>query len=269
VAVQAPSRAPARLPPPAPLPAPALPRGLRILPARPQAELEALPEIPYVPWRQFAASHAFGLGEHITGIGRTGRGKTTLFARGILGHYPFGLYLGTKEEDPSAYPYLLRHGWKMIKTPHLSASHQPHVIYRPGPFGISKTDKALVAERMRVVLDVAYRQKRWMIYADEFAFLADIGLESEFETIYRTGRGLEITMIANIQNPVFVPRVAFDQITHLFLWKQTERDRLRRIGEIAGDLGPQVVQALPDLPDFDVLYANTDSGELLRTHYPL
>lgn len=254
-----------RVPPP-PRP-PRLP-SVEILPRRDPGDPGSA-NIPYEPWRRFEASHEFRQGDHVTGIARTGRGKTTLFARGLLHRYPFVVYLGTKEEDESSYPYLLRHGFKFTKDAKLDYRKSPRVIFRPGPFGISKADKEAQADRFGAVLAVAYAQKQWAIYADEVAYLDEIGLSDELEAIWRTGRGRKITMLAATQNPVSIPRVAFDQVSHLFLWRQTEVDRVRRIGEMAGEQSAVVRALLPTLPEFEALYVNTTTDELVRTRYPL
>lgn len=223
--------------------------------------------MPFEQWPVFVGRHTFRQGDHITGIARTGRGKTTLFARGILQQFPYVVYLGTKEEDESAYPYLLRHGFKITKDPRLDYRKSPRVIYRPGPFGISKKDRETQAERFDAVLSVAYAQRQWAIYADEVAYLDEIGLAEQLEAIWRTGRGRKITMIAASQNPVSIPRVAFDQVSHLFFWRQTEAERVRRMGEMAGDQAATVREVIRRLPEYEVLYVNTTTDELVRTRY--
>jgi len=252
--------------PPAPRRPPAIPR-VRILPRPPEPGENV--QVDFQTWRQFEATHEFKQGDHVTGIGRTGRGKTTLFARGLLHHYPYVLYLGTKEDDPSAYPWLLRRGYKMTSDPRLDYRKAPRVIYRPGPFGISKRDKEIQAERFAAVLAVAYAQRRWAIYADEVAYLDEIGVAVELEAIWRTGRGRKITMLAASQNPVSIPRVAFDQVSHLFFWRQTEAERVRRMGEMAGDAAPVVREAIRRLPLYEALYVDTSTDELMRTRYSM
>ncbi|MGH9047726.1 MAG: hypothetical protein ACRDVW_10500 [Acidimicrobiales bacterium] len=252
--------APPRRPPALPLP----PR-VRILPRQPEPGENV--DVPFQTWREFSATHEFRQGDHVTGIARTGRGKTTLFARGLLPRYPYVVYLGTKEDDPSAYPWLLRHGFKMTSNPRLDFRKSPKVIFRPGPFGISKADQEQQATRFAAVLAVAYAQRGWAIYADEVAYLDEIGLSHELEAIWRTGRGRKITMLAASQNPVSIPRVAFDQVSHLFFWRQTEAERVRRMGEMAGD--PTVREVIPRLPEYEALYVNTTSDELIRTRYAM
>jgi len=259
-----------RLPPgPRRPPPPPRPPNIEILPGRPDASDERAASIPFETWRQFEASHEFKQGDHVTGIARTGRGKTTLFARGMLHRYPYVVYLGTKEDDDSSYPYLLKHGYKFTTSAKLDYRKSPRVIYRPGPFGISKADNELLAERMDAILSVAYAQRSWAIYADEVAWLDELGLGEKLENIWRTGRGRKITLLAATQNPVSVPRVAFDQVSHLFLWRQTEYDRVKRMAEMAGNQSPTVREALPGLPEFEALYVNTTTDELARTRYPL
>ena len=237
-----------------------------------------------MPWGRFIAAHPIPRrpreGEHVTLIGRTGRGKTTLAARGLLPRYPYVLYLATKQYDRSAYPYLEAHGFQMTDNPRLDSRRHPKVIYRPGPFGVSEADKKLAGERMALVLDVAYRQRGWAIYADELGFLVDQKVARvALEHIWRTGRGLErkvdgrkvpapITLIASTVNPVDIPRVALDQITHLFIWRQTEQQRAERIAEIAGREKRELIPILMSLPEYEALYLNTDTGAMVLTQGP-
>jgi DNA helicase HerA-like ATPase len=239
-----------------------------ILPARePDSRELDLSAVPFTPWRTFVAEHDFTPGEHVTGIARTGGGKTTLFARGLLALYPFVIYLGTKEHDPSSYRYLQGQGYRMTSSARLDARRYPRVIFRPGPFGIAKADKEAQRERFAAVLAVAYQQERWAIYCDEIAYLDEIGLATELESIWRTGRGREITMIAASQNPVSIPRVAFDQVTHLFFWRTADRERVVRMGEMAGENRAAVQAILPKLPRYEALYVNTITDEMARTRY--
>jgi energy-coupling factor transporter ATP-binding protein EcfA2 len=226
-------------------------------------------EAPFVSWQRLKDEYFRPLpGEHITLIGRTGRGKTTLATRGILPLFRYVIVIGTKEFDDS-YPYLESRNFYLTEDPRFNPRRHPKILFRPGPFTLSREGQKEQMAKIAAALETIYAEGGWALYLDEVAYSSEAGLALPLETLWRVGRSKQITMIASTQNPVWIPRVAFDQVSHLFLWRQVERQRVERIAEMAGDLAPVVRGTLPKLPEYQFLYINTTDGSYARSIYPL
>ena len=255
---------------PAPRKAPPIP--LRIFRPRDRASTlldNDFPEVPFEAWDNFAEKHAFNVGEHITLIGKTKSGKTTLAVNALLPLFPYVLALGTTEDDPALYRPLKRHGFVKTSSVKLDGK-QPRQLFVPKVHGLADAIRKQQAEEFRLLLSVAFAEGRWAIYPDELPYLTRVlGLAPEIETLFLQGSKKRITMIVATQEPVNVPREAFGQIIHLFIWKLNDQDRIDRVSEIAA-LDKRFMRSLiPRLADHEALYVNVASGELKRTIYEL
>lgn len=263
----------ARTPPPPPKP-PAIPR-FEILPRRgaESSRLDELePSVPFIPWQRFVQQFQFGQGEHITLIGKTKSGKTTMAVqpRGLLSMRKAVVVVATKPIDNGLYPPLERQGYVQTDNPKLDAKKQPKVIFRPKILGPSGDDRKRQAEQFRALLFVLWAQGGWTIYLDEIRYLTELlKLKEELDTLYLQGSSLGLTLIAATQEPVAIPRVAFGQIEHLFYWKQTDRDRVQRMGELAGTESQIVRAVVPQLPKHEALYIRVQDDVLAKTKYAM
>jgi len=141
------------------------------------------------------------------------------------------------------------------------------VIFRPELRTLS--EQALQREGFRAMLNAVFVEGGWALYLDEVRYLSDtLRLRAELETLWLQGRSLGVTMIASTQEPVSIPRVAFSQIEHLFLWRLTDRERVIRAGELAGALTDEVRAIVPVLSQHEALYVAPSNDLLLRTRYP-
>ena len=123
------------------------------------------------------------------------------------------------------------------------------------------------AELFRRMLYDAYRAGGWTLYLDEARYLAEyLGLSRQMELLWIQGRSLGVTMIASAQRPRHLPLAAYSQATHLYLWRNTDRQDLRRLSEISGsvDIG-MVIAAVQSLARHEVLYVDAQRGMLHTT----
>lgn len=260
----------ARTPPPPPRP-PAVPR-FEILPRR-SAESERLDtasNVPFVPWQAFTRDYPFGQGEHVTLIGKTKSGKTTMAVqpKGLLSMRDAVVVVATKPIDEGLYPPLLKQGYVMTDDPKLDAKKAPRVIFRPAILGPGGEDRKRQAEQYRALIFTLWSQGGWTVYLDEIRYLTELlKLKEELDTLYLQGSSLGLTLVAATQEPVAIPRVAFGQIEHLFYWKQTDRDRVQRMGELAGTESHVVRAVVPTLPRHEALYIRVADDVLLRTKW--
>jgi hypothetical protein len=224
--------------------------------------------VSFIPWRQFDRDVQFDQGDHITLVGRTKSGKTTLAVGGLLPHFTWSVVMATKVKDDKLYAPLEAQGFVMSANPALDAKRHPKIIFKPPLKGATKADKEQQAEMFRQVLGVAFAEGGWAIYMDEVRYLSDnMGLKTELETLWLQGRSLGITMIAATQNPVSIPRVAFDQVEHLFFWRQTERERVKQMADMAGSEAATVKSVVPRLPQHEALYVHPADDRMYRTKY--
>ena len=265
---QAPRRRPRGAPPPPPRPRYRRPEILP-RPEPPATGHEALELAPHIPWRQFLREVPFAQGDHITLIGRTKSGKTTLAVGGLLPLPSIGRFVvvaGTKSRDPM-YDALLAKGYKFNNTGRLDYRRAPHVIVRPELDSLA--DRRGQQEVFRRMLDQVFREGNWTLYLDEVRYLSDtLRLQGDLETLWLQGRTLGVTMVASTQEPVSVPRVAFSQIEHLFVFRLTDRERITRAAELAGSMTDEVREIIPRLSQHEALYVAPQADLLLRTRYP-
>lgn len=230
--------------------------------------------VPFIDWPLFARRYLpLPPTEHVSLIGRTGSGKTTLAANAIVPGYPYSVALITKRRDTSLFPALKRQGFQIESDPRrLDARKRPHVIYHaPRAAGEATKDKYL-AQRSRILalIEAIWDESRpsggWALYLDEIRYLANrLQLKGDLEELWLEGRGAGITVIAGTQNPVSVPREVFDQADHLFLWRQPEIDRVRRLAEFGGTRREEIFELVPRLADHEALYYRAVDDVLVRT----
>lgn len=262
-----------RLPRPPSPPRLKLPRPLALSPIRTPDSVELDGETlrgvgipPFVRWDAFRDRILLRQGQHITIVGTTGSGKTIL-ARELLSARDYSAVLGTKNEDDELYGPFQKRGYELTDDfdpePELDESR---VIFRPRLS--SPDDKGLAKQRQafeRMLFEV-WEVGGWTLYADEIWYLAvRLKLATIFETFWSAGRSNHITVVAATQLPVSIPLMAFDQATHLFLFRNTDRYRVNRMAEFAGADTELARYIIPRLPRHEFLYVDTRTGTMLRS----
>jgi hypothetical protein len=76
------------------------------------------------------------------------------------------------------------------------------------------------------------------------------------------GRSLNVSFVAATQRPSWVPLEAYDQATHLLLWRETDKRNLSRLGDIGGVDTELIRSVVPTLPKHDFVYVNTRDGTI-------
>jgi len=266
----------ARLSPPLPRP-PRLPP-LRLAPMRSRGSLEldrvavtadGTAVAPFVRWDRFMTRLIWHQGNHVTIIGPTGSGKTVL-ARELLSRRQFVIVLGVKNVDVELYGPFQRQGYELVHRfdaePPAEAQHK-RVLFVPRAKGYHGAElRQRKARAFRGVLNEVQDVGGWCVYIDDTAYVSDqLRLQPELEELWMLGRSEGVSVMASSQEPVNIPVMAYGMAMHLFLFRNADRYRARRMAELTGvnrDIAEQVILSLPD---HEFLYINRSDGRMLRS----
>lgn len=220
------------------------------------------PPTPTVPWSEFRSWFAtqWEQGQHITMIGTTGSGKTTL-AEQILGIRSYVVIFGVKGRDDSMEKFI-RSGYIRLKR--WNPDIDDYVVLWPVVKGAAHiNDQREVFEE---AIDSIFRSGGWCVVFDEVSYLSDtLRMEKHLKFLLNQGRSSGISVVGMTQRPAFIPLAFYDQATHLFLWRDNDHRNLARVGELAGLASRVVQREVAELERREVLYLNKDTGYRVRT----
>lgn len=229
--------------------------------------------VPVVPWSKFLAGGTLETGEawnpfdwrqgeHVTTIGTTGSGKTTL-AMTLFPQRTYRVIVCVKPRDKlmrriaREEDYLITAEWPPRKD-------SDRIILWPPNKGSENLDEQ--AEIIQRALRNIYKEGRWAVYLDELEWLTgDLGLERDVKVLWQHGRSLGLSLVVGAQRPRHLPMLAYDQATHLFLFQNSDRYNRQRMGELGGMDSKRIEWIMAGLPRHVALYVNTRDGTLAVT----
>lgn len=224
-------------------------------------------DAPRVPWNVFESRLDWRQGEHFGLIGPTGKGKTTM-QMALLPLHPYVVVTATKPADPTM-DKLIKYG-DYVRLEHwrrLNPRDFPRRVIWPNAKELSAR-----THQREVFLDAferIYMEGGWTLSIDElWFFTAILGLETEVRIFILQSRSNNISLLMSTQRPSRVPLEVFDQSTHLMFWRENDRRNLDRIGEINARDASLVRAIVRELEEYQVLYVNTRTGQMLRTRVP-
>lgn len=237
---------------------------------------------PRVPWADFFARWRWNQGEHLTIVGPTGTGKSTLMRAVLQKRYAAGgavCVFGTKTEDRTLSRW--QKGDGLTRVPEWPPRWPGRWWDRPRDDAWSRRvmlwpeietteDVRALADTFRHALDSMFVQRRWCVGIDELWYQsAEMGLDHELKSWWSQGRSAGLTLVGATQRPVDIPLLAYNSATHLFLFGDNDERNLARISGLGG-LPPREIRATVEaLPFHDVLYVNTRERVYLRTRAPV
>lgn len=190
-------------------------------------------QVAQLPWEQFASrwGKIFRQGQHVTLIGPTGVGKTTLSIR-LVEPRSYVVAFGTKPQDDTLAK-LLKQDWLRIeKWP--PPSGKKRVILWPkikDPDAIESTQRNI----FNAALNGIYQQKSWCVWMDELYWMTvNLRLRRKIQTYYTHARSLHISIVGTTQRPAWVPLEAYSQAGHLIIWRTGYEADLKKIGSMNG-----------------------------------
>jgi hypothetical protein len=207
-------------------------------------------------------------GEHVSAIGPTGSGKTTLILA-ILHRRAYVCALATKPADKTMVG-LIRRGYRRITQwppPPRGIARQLRIVLWP-PF---KHPDDVANQRYQIdrALRAMFVAGSWTIFADEIYYLCKfLGLTKLLELIWTQGRSLGISLVGGTQRPAFVPLLMYSSATHLFFWRDNDEVNLKRIGGLGGKSAKLIRETVASLPKHTCLYLNTRTGQMVITKAP-
>ncbi|MFD8943346.1 hypothetical protein ACFV00_15275 [Streptomyces californicus] len=222
-----------------------------------------------MPWDEFLRDRFdWQQGEHVTFVGNTGSGKTNL-ATQLLPMRDFVVALATKPsgKDKTMSSLVRQDRYQKVTAwppPTVIGARSRRIVLWP-PF-----ERPEDIHQQQVVLDRALRDifaaGGWTVFADELFYLCKfLGMSRLFEVFWSQARSLGISIVGGTQRPAWVPLMAFNQATHLFMYRTTHDADLKRMGGLGGLDDRLIREIAPRLPKYHALYLNTRDGEMMIT----
>ena len=202
-------------------------------------------------------------GEHVTLIGPTGVGKTTLMQR-LITRRSYVTVFATKPKDTSM-DRLIRAGYKMQRGP-WNASYHDYIVLWPK----EKTpEDTLAAQRyyFNHAINTMMQQGGWCMNFDELSYMTDfLGMSTKMRWCLQQGRSSGISVMAATQRPAFIPLAFYDQPEWLIFWNDNDHTNLKRIQGLGGVDGKVIRNEVMDLEHREILCVhNRHPYERVRT----
>lgn len=234
-------------------------RGLSLTRARPAAPVE------WDAWYSWFADE-WAQGEHLSIIGPTGTGKTTLEIE-LLKIRQYVVFLATKPADEKIAGLEQRGYTRVDAWPRFPPDDvERYLLWPKGSGSMGGESKgrqrAVVHDALKRIFEGPRGGKpgRWCVCVDEARYVADpkyLGLSGDINQLLIQGRSVYVSMVLGFQRPSWVPQEAYDQPSHLFIAGDNDRRNVNRFREIGGVDGATLAATVRTLGPYE--WAHVDS----------
>ncbi len=208
-------------------------------------------------------------GEHLSVIGPTGTGKTTLEIE-LAKIRDYVVFIATKPAD-ELIASLENRGYTRVRAlPRTLPDNVPrYLLWAPGSGSMDPASR----HKQRAVIHDALRRTfegpkggepgRWCVIVDECRYVSDpkyLGLGAQVNHMLIQGRSLKLSMVNGFQRPSWVPQEAYDQPSHLFIAADNDKRNARRFREIGGIDGERVAATIASLGAFEWAHVDARPG---------
>lgn len=197
-------------------------------------------------------------GQHVTVVGPTGCGKTTLvleMVNAVATPKLPAIILVKKPRDEVIQRWLKLTGFKKTevwppitrrgftkKSGGFLQKRRGWVFWPRQYLKDLRVDKKRLSREFEKVMSESYRKGNRILFVDDLVgFSKEYGLEEVMTIIYMEGRAMGCGMWGAIQRPYHAPVIMYGAAEHVILFKDPDRRSVERFKEIGG-VDPDIVE---------------------------
>lgn len=230
------------------------------------------PEVPWSEWwPHFARSYRVTAddADHVTILGPTGTGKTTL-AMQVANLRRYALVFGTKPKDRNLAALAKAGGFWRAPAPYALPNPRlhPRALIWPPYRGVGS--RPVQAWHFRRLMDQALQAGGWHLVLEEIPYLVrDLRMTDEVRSWYTMARSVGCGVIGCAQRPRFVPLECLSGAQHLLIFGTNDADDLKRLGGLNGMDSEVARHAVASLGKrtYRFLHADLTTGNMVISRF--